>query len=278
MEHIPNLSIDLILPPGNDIRSATALEGIEELANSIASQGIIQPIIVTPRGDKYEIIAGNRRYQAAKIAELVTVPVIVRKETDEKIDLLRMEENLCREELNAVDIAKHIKRMLTKYGYTTEIISRITKHSETWVREKLHILQFPLDIQAALEGSLIGQGVAKELAKIDDDEYRRMSLGQAIDNGITAQVARIWSDDFRKMKTTIQPGQNEPQINYTPPQIPEITSQCYICDCPMGRMRRRVIIICDLCFAEFENQKRARDAAQHCTPHVQHCNPPETTS
>lgn len=259
MEHIPNLSIDLILPPGNDIRSATALEGIEELANSIASQGIIQPIIVTQRGDKYEIIAGHRRYQAAKIADLATVPVIIRKETDEKIDLLRMEENMCREELNAVDIAKHITRMITKYGYTLETITQITKHSETWVREKLNILRFPTDIQAALEGGQINQGVARELAKIDDNEYRRMSLGQAINNGVTAQVARIWCDDFQKMKSTIQPGQTEPRIDYSPPQVPEMLSQCYICDGPMGRMRRRVITICDLCFAEFENQKRARD-------------------
>lgn len=138
-------------------------QALEELANSIRTQGIIQPLIVRPVGDKYEIIAGERRWRAAQLAGLTEVPVIIRHIPDEAAIAIALIENIQRENLNPIEEAIALQRLLEEFGMTHQQVADAVGKSRTTVTNLLRLLILPEEVRNMIERGLLEMGHARTL-------------------------------------------------------------------------------------------------------------------
>ncbi len=158
-------------------------ESLEELAQSIKERGVLEPIVVRPVGDHYEIVMGERRYRACKIAGLAEIPVVIRELSDEEAKADALVENFQREDLNPVERAKAIKELLDLYDM--EAVCRILGVSETTVRRHMEILDLPDIIQQELvcrpgESSAFTEGHARLLRALNGDMSAQVRLARKI--------------------------------------------------------------------------------------------------
>lgn len=140
---------------------------LSELAASVKMHDIIQPITVTKTGNKYRIIAGERRFRAAKIAGLTDVPVYIRDTKDSKILELALLENLQREDLNAIEIALSYKQLMDELDYTQDQLAERMGKERSTVTNYIRLLKLPPDIQAAVRNGIISMGHARALINVD---------------------------------------------------------------------------------------------------------------
>jgi len=173
---VEELPVELIEPNPYQPRKHFDKERLNELAQSIKEYGLIQPIIVIPVGDKYILIAGERRLRASKIASLSTIKaLVVDKELDEKrLRELALIENIQREDLNPVELAKSYKELITVYGITHEKLASIIHKSRTQITNTLRLLSLDNYTLKMLEDNKISQGHGKILVSIDEKERKQI--------------------------------------------------------------------------------------------------------
>ncbi|MEK6731470.1 MAG: ParB/RepB/Spo0J family partition protein [Pseudomonadota bacterium] len=151
-------------------RQDMAAEALEELAESIRAQGIIQPILVRQVGEnKYEIIAGERRWRAAQLAEYLEVPVIIRELSDETAMAMALIENIQREDLNPMEKAHALKRLLDECGLRHEDLARTVGKSRATVTNLLRLLNLNLDVKTMLERGDLEMGHARTLLALEGE-------------------------------------------------------------------------------------------------------------
>ena len=154
-------------------------EALSELADSIAAHGVLQPLLIRPTsGGTYQIVAGERRWRAARLAGLSEVPARIREITDEETDQLALIENLQREDLNAVETAQGYRRLMDKYGMTQEQLSAAVGKSRPAIANTLRILTLPEDILPMVAEGKLSAGHAK--AVLSAPEERRTALAKRI--------------------------------------------------------------------------------------------------
>lgn len=154
-------------------------EALSELADSIAAHGVLQPLLIRPTsGGTYQIVAGERRWRAARLAGLSEVPALIREITDEETDQLALIENLQREDLNAVETAQGYRRLMDKYGMTQEQLSAAVGKSRPAIANTLRILTLPEDILPMVAEGKLSAGHAK--AVLSAPEERRTVLAKRI--------------------------------------------------------------------------------------------------
>ncbi len=155
-------------------RSVFGEEELAELASSIKKHGILQPLVVTPKGDHYELIAGERRLRASKIAGLKKVPVIVRDaEEHEKLEIAIIE-NVHRSDLNPIDEAISYRKLMEEFNYTQDKISEMIGKSRTTISNKIRLLSLPIDMKKALKDGKISEGHGKALLSIENLKEREL--------------------------------------------------------------------------------------------------------
>lgn len=142
-------------------------QALNELAQSIKLHDIIQPLTVAKIGDKYRIIAGERRWRAAKIAGIKDVPVYIRQANDQQLLELALLENLQRENLNAIEIGLSYKRMMVELSYTQEQVAERMGKERSTVTNYIRLLKLPPDIQVAVRNNSISMGHARALINVD---------------------------------------------------------------------------------------------------------------
>lgn len=139
-------------------------EALSELSDSIAKHGVLQPLLVRPLANgSYQIVAGERRWRAARLAGLSEVPVLVRELSDEETDQMALIENLQREDLNAVETAEGYQRLMEKYGMTQEALSEAVGKSRPAVANTLRLLTLPEDVVALVKEGKLSAGHAKAI-------------------------------------------------------------------------------------------------------------------
>ena len=144
-------------------------EAMKELSNSIAEKGIIQALLVRPVKDgKYEIIAGERRYRAAKMAGIKTVPVAIKELSDKDAHEIALIENIQREDLNPMEEAYGYKTMIEEFNYTQEELAKVLGKSRSRIANTLRLISLPDDIQKKLEEGKITSGHARSLIGLED--------------------------------------------------------------------------------------------------------------
>ena len=181
------IDIDLIEPNPEQPRSRFDESELEDLAQSIRANGIIQPIVVRKSGGRYQIVAGERRWRAAQRAELRRVPVVVKEIADEKLLEIALIENIQRQELNPIEEAKAYRKLIDKIGLTQEIISERVGKSRNIIATSTRLLRLPAEIQREIEAGKISAGHGRALLTTDDPKVQRQVASAIVDYGLSVR-------------------------------------------------------------------------------------------
>ena len=173
------VDINDIAPNPDQPRKNFNEDKLKELADSIKAQGVIQPLVLTPVTGGYEIIAGERRWRAARLAGIKEVPCIVRKLTEEQKTLLTIIENMQREDLDPIEEAEGLNRMAETYGLTHEEIAKSVSKSRADITNSLRLLKLPEAIRNMVSERLITKGHARALLAVDN-EGRQLQIAEEI--------------------------------------------------------------------------------------------------
>lgn len=184
---ILEVDINKVIPNPHQPRLAFNEEKLEELATSIRSHGIIQPLIVSENNGNYELIAGERRFQAAKKAGLEKVSVIVRQANEKEKLELAIIENVQRHDLNNIEEAKAYKKLHNDFQMSQEEIADKMGKSRSAVANKIRLLNLPIEIQRALIEGRITEGHAKAILAIENSEKQRALFEMIIKNNLTVR-------------------------------------------------------------------------------------------
>lgn len=161
--YIPNLPIDLIVPNPYQPRSEINPETLVEMADSIREHGVIEPLLVTRKGDIYELIAGERRWRSSKLAGMDTVPVVVKESTPQEMMELAIIENVQRKDLNPLEEAMAFDQLIETFDLTHEDISKRIGLSRPAIANKIRLLALPDELKKALLDEKITEGHARSL-------------------------------------------------------------------------------------------------------------------
>jgi len=164
---------------------------LNELAESIKEHGILQPLVVSQSGEKYELIAGERRFQAAKRIGLKTVPIVVRSVTEQEKLELAIIENIQRHDLNPIEEAKAYLRLLDEFNMQQETVAKKMGKSRSAVANTLRLLHLPIEIQRAVAQGSISEGHAKALLAIENPEKQRAVFDLIIKEELTVRETEL---------------------------------------------------------------------------------------
>jgi ParB family chromosome partitioning protein len=173
-QSVQSIALDRIQPCAFQPRKDFSQESLQELADSIREQGIVQPLIVRPAGDRFELIAGERRWRAAQLAGLGNAPVVVRDADDRTVLELALVENLQRENLNPMEEAQGYAQLIEQFQLTQELAAVKVGKSRALVANSLRLLKLPAEVQAYLRHGQLSVGHAKVILGIsnaDDQTY-----------------------------------------------------------------------------------------------------------
>jgi len=187
--NIKEIDIAKIIPNPHQPRKDFSPEKLQELADSIKQHGIIQPIILTKNGEQYEVVAGERRLQAAKLAGLTKIPAILREVSDQQKLELAIIENIQRHDLNSIEEAKSYLKLTQEFGLKQEEVADKVGKSRSAVANKLRLLNLPIEIQKALMKGGITEGHAKAILAIENPEKQRALYDLIIKTGLTVRQA-----------------------------------------------------------------------------------------
>ena len=195
-EEIVELPIEELRPNPYQPRKIFNDEALNDLANSIKEHGVFQPIIVKKSIKGYEIIAGERRYRASKLAGLSKIPAIIRDFSDEQMMEIALLENLQRENLNAIEEAHAYKTMLEKLNITQDQLAIKVGKSRSYVTNMLGILRLPKDVQRLVVQDKLSMGHARMLSKLEDENKIIELANRVVNEGLTVRdIEKITSSE-----------------------------------------------------------------------------------
>jgi len=179
-DSLQQIEITAISPNPHQARTMWDEAQLVELAESIRANGIIQPIIVRPAGSGYELIAGERRFKAAKIAAMTTIPALVRQATDEQMYEWSLVENIHRTDLNPIERAKAYQNYLNAFSLTQAEAAERLGEDRSVVANYLRLLDLPEEIKQMLAGGKLSMGHARAILSLPTDELRRKLANRAM--------------------------------------------------------------------------------------------------
>lgn len=189
VQYIP---LGRIRPNPQQPRRSFDEEGLAELAASIRSCGILQPLTVRRAGEGYELVAGERRLRAARIAGLREVPCLVAQVEEEDSALLALMENLQRRDLDCWEEAQAIARLISRYGLSQEEAARRLGRAQPTVANKLRLLRLPEDVRALLRENGLTERHARALLRLQDPEVQRRAAGDMVRRGMNVAQAEAY--------------------------------------------------------------------------------------
>jgi ParB family chromosome partitioning protein len=196
------IDIDLIEPSPYQPRTRFREEALDELARSIQSSGIIQPLVVRSVGKRYQLIAGERRWRASQRAGLKTVSAIVRQVPDELALEMTLVENIQREDLNAIEQARAFERLMDEFHATQEAVAERTGKDRATVANAIRLLKLEPTIQDWIEEGKLTAGHGRALLALPDSQMRMRYAQRAARGGLTVrQIERLASRRARGAKT-----------------------------------------------------------------------------
>lgn len=203
--------IDKINPNPNQPRTHFNETLLNELADSIRENGVLQPLLVRKKGKGYEIIAGERRYQASKIAGLEDLPVIVKEVDDQKMLELALIENLQRSDLNPIEEAKGYRQLIKASGMTQEALSKAVSKSRSSITNSLRLLDLPEPVQQYLFDGRLTAGHARAILAVPYEEQRIKLADKVIAEGLSVRATENLAPLFSVGETPRTPRPVMPQ-------------------------------------------------------------------
>ena len=197
------IAVDQIRPSRQQVRSRFDAEPLGELAESIRKHGVLQPLLVRPLADGYELIAGERRWRAARLAGLTTVPAVVRSDAGNDAQLvLGLIENLQRTDLDAIEEARGFRRLIEEFGLThEEVADRLGKHRVS-VTQSLRLLGGCAAVQSAVASSVISAGHARALIALESQATQEQGLKVVIAKHLSVRQTENWVRTYRPRRRT----------------------------------------------------------------------------
>lgn len=244
-EELKYISVALLDAPGHDSRLNVDADDLGDLVESINQNGILQPLIVRPRQDRFEVIAGGRRLRAARQLALTTVPCLVRSASDSETAVLRFEENLKRADLNPVEEAKYIAEAITALNSTPQEFAEKINRSEQWINDRLTIATMPAYLQERIMSKQIGLGVALALNEITDDKVRNDWSYYAATSGMTVLAAQNALREWQKLNRYQQEHPEEKEARTTPTTPPVAYASCVRCGSQRPLQQLHFVRICN---------------------------------
>lgn len=201
------LSISEIVRNPNQPRKTFDEDKLAELADSIRQNGVLQPILVRRKGQKYEIVAGERRYQASKLAGLKEIPAVVREIDDDKVFQLALIENLQRSDLSSIEEAKGYKQLLTSRSLTQEELAKILSKSRSAIANTLRLMDLPVEVQHMMEQGLLTAGHARAILAVPSEEGRIKLAKKVVAESLTVRqtenLAPLFSVEHTETRTRV---------------------------------------------------------------------------
>ncbi|MDD7405578.1 MAG: ParB/RepB/Spo0J family partition protein [Bacteroidales bacterium] len=200
---INEIEISQISPNPEQPRTTFSEEALEELASSIRELGIIQPLTLRSVGDNaYQIISGERRYRAAKMAGLHTVPAYIRTANDSELTEMALIENIQREDLNAIEIALTFKKLIEQYHLTQERLSERIGKKRATIANFLRLIRLPAEVQLGLRDKIVDMGHARALLSLDKPSLQLKLYNEIIKKGLSVRqveaLVKQWQEAEEK--------------------------------------------------------------------------------
>ncbi len=191
-ERFLDIDIDRLKPNPLQPRTKWNPESLEELAQSIKETGILQPVVVVPDEDNYRIIIGERRWRAAKKVGLQTIPVLIRNLTEAQQHEAMLIENLQREDLNPIEIAKAYQKMIQDFEYTQEDVAKKVGKDRASVANTLRLLKLPEEIQEIVAEGRLSMGHARALIPIENVDHQRSMALRIVKDNLSVREVEKW--------------------------------------------------------------------------------------
>ncbi len=186
------LPVDAIDPNPIQPRTVFNSERLSELADSIKSNGVIQPLLVRRHGTRFQLVAGERRWRAAKLAGLETVPVVVQDISDDHLLEITLVENIQREDLNPIEVAQAFERMIRELNLSHDEVAMRTGKDRTTVTNTLRLLRLPASVKQLLAEHRLSMGHARAILGLPTEDFQRQVAEKATAQGLSVrQVERL---------------------------------------------------------------------------------------
>ena len=212
---INEIEVALIVPNPSQPRTNFDAEALEELAASIRELGVIQPLSLRSTTDgNYQIIAGERRWRAAKMAGLVTVPAYVLTESDSEVTEMALIENIQREDLNAIEVALAFRKLIDTYNLTQDRLSERLGKKRATIANHLRLLKLPAEIQLGLRDRKIDMGHARALLSIEDTKTRLKIYNKILSQGLSVRKVEEIARQLGEGTSTDKPRKENPAEGY----------------------------------------------------------------
>lgn len=216
---IERIPLDLIEINPKQPRRDFDEQALQELSQSIKIHDIIQPVTVSRIGKKYQLIAGERRFRASKMAGLKDIPAYVRQANDQELLELALLENLQRENLNAIEIALSYKRLMEEIDLTQEQVAERMGKERSTVTNYIRLLKLPPDIQVAVRNNKLSMGHARTLIGVENVDQQLFVFAEIMKNGLSV---RQTEELVRKVNQNDKPGAKKPAKASLPPAYQKI--------------------------------------------------------
>lgn len=195
------LPISEIKPNKGQPRKTFRPEELAELTDSIKQNGILQPLLVRKKGSGYEIVAGERRYQAAKAAGLSEVPVVIREISDDEVFKLALIENLQRSDLSPLEEAQGYRQLIKEKGLTQEELAKILSKSRSAITNTLRLLDLPEEVQGLVEEGKLTEGHARAILAVPSEEGRIQLAQKVVEERLSVRQTESLASLFSVSKT-----------------------------------------------------------------------------
>lgn len=203
------VALEDIYPNATQPRTYFDETALNELAQSIKNLGVIQPITLRKDGDKFEIISGERRYRASKIAGLKSIPAYIRLVNDQELLEMALVENIQREDLDAIEVALTYQRLLEEIGLTQEnLSSRVGKERST-ITNSIRLLRLSPEIQNAIRSGEISAGHGRAIISVEDAELQQELFKRIIKEGLNVRQSEKAASELKNPKKSIQKTEKE---------------------------------------------------------------------
>lgn len=205
------LPISSIITNPNQPRKNFDEIALNELADSIKQNGVLQPILVRKSGSKYEIVAGERRYQASKIAGIKEIPVLIKEIDDDQVFQIALIENLQRKDLTPLEEAKGYKQLIDDQGLTQEGLANILSKSRSAIANTLRLMDLPKEVQDLMEQGSLTAGHARAILAVPDNDARIKLAHKVVNENLTVRQTENLAPLFSVERGEVSPRKQTPQ-------------------------------------------------------------------
>jgi ParB family chromosome partitioning protein len=214
------VAVDAIVPNPRQPRQALDPQGLEELANSIREQGLVQPLVVTEVDEGYQLLVGERRWRAAKLAGLEVVPVVVREVTPQQMLELALVENIQREDLNPLETASAYQQLVEEFRLTQQQVADKVGKNRATVANTLRLLKLPSEVKESLLEGKITEGHARALLRLDSAKAQLEALRAILRGGLNVrQTEEMVRRLVEKPRPKSAPAEESPRMRALEDQL-----------------------------------------------------------